>query len=190
MVLHHNYFFLVLSAINKKIFFMKKLVYLLIALPYFAMAHNINKTTVSHLDTKKYMGLWYEIARYDTWFQKGLSNCTAYYTLKDNGKIEVLNTGYKDNGQIKTAKGKAKLTKEEGKLKVSFFLFFYGDYWILDIEPLEYSWVVVGSKSDKYLWIMARKPYLEPQILKEIMHNLEQRGYNTNNLLFSNSPAF
>lgn len=84
-----------------------------------------------------------------------MNRVTATYTLLDNGRIEVLNAGYKD-GKYKEIKGKAKQpdAADPGKLKVSFFLWFYADYYVLDIDP-DYRYVLVGSSSDKYLWIMS-----------------------------------
>lgn len=84
--------------------------------------------TVSNLDLNRYMGLWYEIARFDHSFERNLTGVTAEYRLQENGKIQVINSGHKDslNGELKRAKGKAKQPNpaEPGKLKVSFFLFF------------------------------------------------------------------
>lgn len=111
----------------------------------------VDNTTVRQLDLKRFMGRWYEIARYDHKFERGMTNVTATYTLLDNGRIEVVNEGLKD-GKRKTANGKGKLpdTSEPGKLKVAFFLWFYADYYVLDIAP-DYSYALVGSSSDKYL---------------------------------------
>ena len=131
------------------------------------------------------MGKWYEIARYDHRFEKDMTNVSATYTLLDNGRIEVLNAGYK-NGEYKEIKGKAKQPNPDdpGKLKVSFFLWFYSDYYILDIAP-DYSHVIIGSSTDKYLWIMSREPVLPDNILSELIEKIRQRGYDTDRLVFS-----
>lgn len=120
----------------------------------------IDNRTVAQFDVSRFMGKWYEIARYDHRFEKGMSRVTATYTLLPNGRIEVLNSGYKD-GKYKEITGKAKQPdpNDPGKLKVSFFLWFYADYYVLDIDP-DYRYVLIGSSSDKYLWIMSREEKL------------------------------
>lgn len=145
----------------------------------------IDNSTIETLDVARFMGKWYEIARYDHRFEKDMTNVSATYTLLDNGRIEVLNAGYK-NGEYKEIKGKAKQPNPDdpGKLKVSFFQWFYSDYYILDIAP-DYSHVIIGSSTDKYLWIMSREPVLPDNILSELIEKIRQRGYDTDRLVFS-----
>lgn len=145
----------------------------------------IDNSTIETLDVARFMGKWYEIARYDHRFEKDMTNVSATYTLLDNGRIEVLNAGYK-NGEYKEIKGKAKQPNPDdpGKLKVSFFLWFYSDYYILDIAP-NYSHVIIGSSTDKYLWIMSREPVLPDNVLSELIEKIRQRGYDTDRLVFS-----
>lgn len=145
----------------------------------------IDNSTIETLDVARFMGKWYEIARYDHRFEKDMTNVSATYTLLDNGRIEVLNAGYK-NGEYKEIKGKAKQPNPDdlGKLKVAFFLWFYSDYYILDIAP-DYSHVIIGSSTDKYLWIMSREPVLPDNILSELIEKIRQRGYDTDKLVFS-----
>ena len=145
----------------------------------------IDNSTIETLDVARFMGKWYEIARYDHRFEKDMTNVSATYTLFDNGRIEVLNAGYK-NGEYKEIKGKAKQPNPDdpGKLKVSFFLWFYSDYYILDIAP-DYSHVIIGSSTDKYLWIMSREPVLPDNVLSELIEKIRQRGYDTDRLVFS-----
>ena len=99
----------------------------------------INKTVVKELDIQKYLGTWYEIARYDHSFERGLVGVTAKYSMRDDGKIKVLNSGYKNSldGKFSQAVGKAKIPdpiNAPAKLKVSFFLFFYGDYYVMELD--------------------------------------------------------
>lgn len=145
----------------------------------------IDNSTIETLDVARFMGKWYEIARYDHRFEKDMTNVNATYTLLDNGRIEVLNAGYKD-GEYKEIKGKAKQPNPDdpGKLKVSFFLWFYSDYYILDIAP-DYSHVIIGSSTDKYLWIMSREPVLPDNVLSKLIEKIRQRGYDTDRLVFS-----
>ena len=143
----------------------------------------VNSTTPT-LDIQRFMGRWYEIARYEHRFEKGMTHVSATYTLSGNGKIEVLNEGLKE-GKHKQIKGRAKQPnpQDPGKLKVSFFLWFYSDYYVLYIDP-EYRYLLVGSSSDKYLWIMSREKSLAKETLDQLLDKLRVRGYDTDKLLF------
>lgn len=144
----------------------------------------VDNSTVKQLDLEKLMGRWYEIARYDHRFERGMSHVTATYSLLGDGRIKVVNEGVR-NGKRKTARGKGKQPDalQPGKLKVSFFLWFYADYYVLDIAP-DYSYVLVGSSSDKYLWIMSRTKTLPQPLLHSLLDNLRLRGYDTSKLIF------
>jgi len=146
----------------------------------------MNLSTIKELDLEKYMGTWYEIARYDHSFERGLVGVTADYSLRPDGKITVINQGYKTSldGKLSRAKGKAKQPdlNEPGKLKVAFFLFFFADYFILELEK-EYQWALIGSSSDKYLWILSRTPQLPPETLEKILNLAQKRGYDTDKLI-------
>lgn len=112
----------------------------------------MNTTTVKELDLERYLGTWYEIARFDHKFERGLQGVTATYSMREDGKVKVLNQGYENtlDGKLSVAEGKAKLTDEPGKLKVSFFWIFYADYFVMELDK-DYQWALIGSKSDKYL---------------------------------------
>lgn len=140
----------------------------------------IDKTTVKEFNVQKYLGTWYEIARYQHSFEKELVGVTATYTLKENGKIEVLNQGFLKTleGKLKVAKGKAKLTDQSGKLKVSFFLFFYADYNILELDQEDYQWAMIGSSTPDYFWILSRKPSIPDELYLKILQKAESRGYD------------
>ena len=144
----------------------------------------IDNSTVSALDLSRFMGKWYEIARYEHRFEKGMTHVSATYTMNENGKIRVRNEGLKD-GKHKEVNGRTKQPnpKDPGKLKVAFFLWFYADYYVLDIDP-DYRYVLVGSSSDKYLWIMSRTPTLPQATLNQLVEQLRQRGYDTSRLVF------
>ncbi len=144
----------------------------------------INKTTINELDLNRYLGTWYEIARFPHSFEKDLVGVTATYSLGKNGKIEVLNQGYKKslNGERKSAYGKAKLTNAPGKLKVSFFLFFYAEYNILELDT-NYQWALIGSKTPNYLWILSRSPHMEKELYDELKKKAKERGYDLSRLL-------
>ena len=143
-----------------------------------------DNSTTPTLDIRRFMGRWYEIARFEHRFEKGMTHVSATYTLSGNGKIEVLNEGLKE-GKHKQIKGRAKQPnpQDPGKLKVSFFLWFYSDYYVLYIDP-EYRYLLVGSSSDKYLWIMSREKSLAKETLDQLLDKLRVRGYDTDKLLF------
>lgn len=144
----------------------------------------IDNSTVKVFDLGRFVGKWYEIARYDHRFEKGMTHVSATYTLLDNGKIEVFNQGIKD-GEKKEIKGKAKQPdpSDPGKLKVSFFLWFYSDYYVMEVDD-DYQYMLIGSSSDKYLWIMSREKFMDDELKQELLAKLKSRGYDTGRLVF------
>ncbi|MGL4993330.1 MAG: lipocalin family protein [Bacteroidales bacterium] len=138
-------------------------------------------------DLQRYLGKWYEIARYDHSFERGLVGVTATYSMNDNGTIRVENRGYKDNllGKQKLAVGKAKLadSKLPGMLKVSFFLWFYSDYNILYLDP-EYEYALIGSSSPKYFWILSRTPTIDNDTKEDLLRKTKALGYATEPLIW------
>lgn len=146
----------------------------------------IDNSTVKELDINRYMGTWYEIARFPHSFEKNLVGVTASYSLRDNGKIKVVNEGYKKtlDGKPSRAEGKAKIPNknEPGKLKVAFFWNFYGDYYVLELDK-DYQWVMIGSSSDKYFWILSRTPQMDPDTYEMLLANARERGYNLDKLI-------
>ena len=146
----------------------------------------LDTSTVRYLDVSRYMGKWYEIVRYENRFERGLSQVSATYTMNNDGSIHILNEGFRDGKLYKTT-GKGKYPKPEsypGRLKVSFFLWFYSDYYILELDEQAYTYAVVGSSSNKYLWILYREPVMPQLLLTELIKRLKERGYDTSRLLF------
>jgi len=145
----------------------------------------LDKTTVKSLDLNRYLGKWYEIARFPHSFEKDLVGVTATYSLREDGKIKVLNQGYKNtlDGELSVAEGKAKIPNklEPAKLKVSFFWIFYGDYNVLELDE-NYQYVMIGSSTDKYFWILSRTPQMEPAIYEMLLEKALKRGYNLDKL--------
>lgn len=145
----------------------------------------IDQTTVKELDLNRYLGTWYEIARFPHSFEKNLVGVTATYSMRDDGKIKVVNEGYKNtlDGEQSKVIGKAKIPDkaEPGKLKVSFFWFFYGDYYVLELDA-DYQYVMLGSSSDKYFWILSRTPKLAPDVYEMLLEKARKRGYNLESL--------
>ncbi|MCQ2959472.1 MAG: lipocalin family protein [Bacteroidales bacterium] len=152
-----------------------------------ACGSTINTTTVSELDLEQFMGQWYEIARFDHSFERDLVGCTADYSMQQNGMVKVVNSGYeKDfNGNFKQSIGIARRPNDEvpGRLEVSFFLWFYSDYNILYISP-DYDYVLVGSSSDKYLWILNRLPQMDPDAREKVLAVAREHGYDTRKLIW------
>jgi apolipoprotein D and lipocalin family protein len=134
----------------------------------------------------KYLGKWYEIARFDFKFERNLNNTTAEYSLKENGAIKVDNKGYNTKkGKWSQAIGKAKFVKENSiaMLKVSFFGPFYGGYNVIAIDP-EYKYALVSGSSLKYLWILSRSTSIPDKIKNEYLKVAQEIGYNTSDLLW------
>lgn len=145
----------------------------------------MNTTTVSNLDVNRFMGSWYEIARYEHSFEKGMTHVKANYSLLPDGTIRVLNSGMK-NGKKKEIEGKARKKKgsnSNSKLEVSFFLWFYSDYFVFELDD-NYQYAVIGSSSDKYLWILSRTPQLPQSTINDLLIKIKKRGYDTSKLYF------
>jgi apolipoprotein D and lipocalin family protein len=148
--------------------------------------------TVKFVDINKYLGLWYEIAKIPNRFQKNCSgNTTAEYKLRDDGKIDVINTCTESNGEKNEAKGVAKIVdkKTNSKLEVSFFSILgirpvWGDYWIIGLDK-NYEYAIVGHPKRKYGWILSRKPVLSKEKLDEAFNILKLRGYDTSKFVFT-----
>lgn len=147
----------------------------------------IDQSTVSGVDLNKYLGKWYEIARFDHSFERGLVGVTATYSLRPDGKIKVLNEGYKNtlNGKHKVAVGKAKIPdpKNLARLKVSFFLNFYADYLIMELDQAYYQYAMIGSNSDNFIWILSRTPSLPDDVYNMLIEKAKKRGYAVNDLI-------
>lgn len=148
--------------------------------------------TVDHVELPRYLGTWYEIASFPQSFQKGCTATTASYSLRDDGKITVINRCRKDtlDGKLDEAKGLARVvdTTTNAKLEVSFFRPFWGDYWIIDLDP-EYRFAVVGHPGRDYLWILAREPQLAPEVYEGILERLSEKSYDTTRLVRTLQPA-
>lgn len=167
---------------------MKRLIFAAViagVLPLSACTKDFDNSTVDEFDLSRYLGEWYEVARYDHSFERGLDNTMAEYILQDDGKVVVLNTGWK-NGKFKLAEGKAKYPDPEGEpgaLRVSFFLFFYSDYNVMMVDE-NYQISLVGSKAEKYLWILSRTPEPDPALLDMVLEEAQKRGYDTSKLIW------
>lgn len=145
-------------------------------------ASTVDNSTVQSLDLNRFMGRWYEIARFDHKFERDMQQVTTIYAIQDNGRVKVINQGLK-NGKWKTSEGKGKLTTTPGLLRVSFWGPFYSDYRVMMLAP-DYSYALIGGENDKYLWILSRSPQMRQDIRNQVLREAQRRGYNTNNLIW------
>ncbi len=147
---------------------------------------------VKPLEINRFLGTWYEIARYPHRFEKDLTGVTATYNLKENGMIEVINKGYLNSlsGQEKRAVGKAKRASNDGKghLKVSFFWIFYADYLVLELDEENYSYALIGSSSPDYLWLLSRTPHPEKAVIDRLTSRAKDLGYDLSLLEYVEQP--
>jgi len=141
------------------------------------------------VELQRYLGRWFEIARYEQSFQKGCEGVTADYSLRFDGTIAVTNRCRKPDGKIAEAQGRAKIvdSSSNAKLKVSFFGPFYGDYWVLDHAD-DYSWSVVGEPSGRYLWILSREPTPAKGKVEALIERVRNMGYDVSMLLRTKQP--
>jgi apolipoprotein D and lipocalin family protein len=140
--------------------------------------------TVEKVNINKYIGTWYEIARYEHFFEVGCLDVSATYTLRENGEIDVLNRCTKE-GELSEAKGRAYATDAtNSKLKVSFFWPFYGDYWVLMLDE-KYEYAVIGEPSREYFWILSRNKTLNEQTKEKILSKMPELGYEEKQLIWT-----
>lgn len=145
-----------------------------------------NAKAVKPFDKEKYLGKWYEIARFDFKFERHLNNTTAEYSLNNNGSIRVDNKGYNtQKNEWKQAIGKAKFVGDEhtAMLKVSFFGPFYSGYNVIAIDD-NYKYALVAGASLKYLWILSREPSIPEDIKTKYLTLAKKIGFETSNLLW------
>ena len=142
---------------------------------------------VDDFDLDRYLGTWYEIARLDHSFERGLSRVTADYSLRDDGGVIVVNRGFEESTrEWKEAEGKAYFVGEPdvGYLKVSFFGPFYGSYVIFDLDRENYEYAFVSGPDLSYLWLLARAPVVDPEIIERFTREASQLGFDTDQLIF------
>jgi apolipoprotein D and lipocalin family protein len=143
------------------------------------------------VDVDRYLGRWYEMARYEAGFQKDCEAVTADYSLTSATEIKVINSCRKGSidGEAKNATGKAKIVEgsKNAKLRVSFFGPFYGDYWVLDRGD-DYSWAIVGEPSGRYLWLLHRKANPGQEMLQAMQARATELGYDVKLLRWTKQP--
>jgi apolipoprotein D and lipocalin family protein len=166
---------------------MKKILIVLVLLLTGCVGIPENVKPVDNFKLEKYLGKWYEIARLDHRFERGLSRITADYSLRDDGGVRVLNRGYsaKEN-EWKEAEGKAYFVKgtDQGYLKVSFFGPFYGSYVVFELDHENYQYSLVCGPDKSYLWILSRTPEMKKDVQDKLVAKAAALGFDTSKLIF------
>jgi len=146
-----------------------------------------NIKPVDNFNAERYLGKWYEIARLDHSFEKGLTRVTADYSLRDDGGLKVINRGYSaKHNAWKEAEGKAYFVKgsDHGYLKVSFFGPFYGAYIIFELDHENYQYALVCGPNKSYLWLLARSPLIKDDIKDALIAKATALGFDTAKLVY------
>ncbi len=146
-----------------------------------------NVTPVEGFQLDRYLGTWYEIARLDHSFERGMSRVTAQYSLREDGGVRVLNRGFlAEKNEWKEAEGKAFFVdrSDRGFLKVSFFGPFYGSYIVMDLDKENYQYALVSGPDKSYLWILSRTPTMDRATLDHLIATARTAGFETDELLF------
>ncbi|MCQ8127533.1 lipocalin family protein [Methylomonas rivi] len=142
---------------------------------------------VTGFELSRYLGTWHEIARLDHGFERGLTQVTAEYSLREDGGVKVLNSGYNaEEQQRQTAEGKAYFIgrPDEGRLKVSFFGPFYGAYNIIALDKAAYRYAMIAGPNTDYLWILARSPSLDGAVVQSLVEKARGLGFPTQDLIY------
>jgi apolipoprotein D and lipocalin family protein len=166
---------------------MKTLLLLLVALLAGCVTQPDNIVPVEHFDTSRYLGKWYEIARLDHSFERGLSRVSAEYSLRDDGGLKVVNRGYKAaDAKWSEAIGKAYFVgaPDRGFLKVSFFGPFYGSYIVFDLDQQNYSYSLISGPDKSYFWLLARSPTLDEATKQRLVAKAQALGFDTSKLIY------
>jgi apolipoprotein D and lipocalin family protein len=143
---------------------------------------------IDNFELNRYLGKWYEIARLDHSFERGLEAVTAEYSLREDGGIRVINSGRNTDTQInQEAEGKAYFVEEPnlGHLKVSFFGPFFGSYVIFELDE-DYQTAFIAGNTTNYLWLLARTPKVSQELVDEFIARADQLGFDTSQLIFVN----
>lgn len=144
-------------------------------------------TTISNFELDRYLGTWYEIARLDHRFERGLTDVTASYSVREDGGVAVLNRGFStQDNEWDQVEGKAYFVEEAnvGQLKVSFFGPFYGGYNIIELDQDNYQYSLVCGPNRSYLWILSRTPTLDEATLDRLVQTAAELGFATEELIY------
>ena len=164
--------------------------FLLITIPFIVTACTGKPdgiVAVKGFELDRYLGTWYEIARLDHSFERGLNNITAEYSLRDDGGVKVINRGFsREDNDWQQAEGKAYFVNQtdNGHLKVSFFGPFYGSYIVFELDKKDYQYAFVSGPDTSYLWLLAREPQVEKNITELFIKRAQESGFDTSKLIY------
>ena len=142
---------------------------------------------VENFELARYLGTWYEIARLDHSFERGLSRVTAEYSLREDGGVRVVNRGYSEKErEWKEVEGKAYFVDraDQGHFKVSFFGPFYGSYLVFELDRDSYQYALVSGPDKSYFWILARRPEMDKELKERLVAKAAARGFDMSGLIF------
>jgi len=147
---------------------------------------------VAHVDLRRYMGTWYEIARLPNRYQRGCTASTATYALRSDGLVSMTDRCRLDSltgpERVITARARVADTTTNAKLEVQFIWPIWGKYWVMDLDA-DYRWAVVGHPLRKYLWVLSRTPAMDPAVYAGIVRRIAAQGYDTTMIVRTPQPV-
>ena len=167
---------------------MKKIVILFVLLATGCVSIPDNITPVTSFQIERYLGKWYEIARLDHRFERGLTQISAEYSMRPDGGLKVLNRGYsKEKQEWSEAEGRGYFVQSpnEAYLKVSFFGPFFGSYIVFELDTLNYQYALISGPDKSYFWLLARTPTIDDNLKKKLIAKAAALGFDTKKLIFS-----
>jgi apolipoprotein D and lipocalin family protein len=167
---------------------MKKIVILFVLLATGCVSIPDNITPVTSFQIERYLGKWYEIARLDHRFERGLTQISAEYSMRPDGGLKVLNRGYsKEKQEWSEAEGRGYFVQSpnEAYLKVSFFGPFFGSYIVFELDTVNYQYALISGPDKSYFWLLARTPTIDDNLKKKLITKAAVLGFDTKKLIFS-----
>ena len=144
--------------------------------------------TVGSLDLERYLGRWYEIARFQSGFEKNIYGATAEYSLREDGRVDVVNSGFKNNLDGKYTSVKAVAWRPDdsipGELVVKFFSLFKGEYLVFGLDEENYEWAIVGNNNRNFLWFLSRTPEISQELQDKMEQLAIEQGYDLSELFY------
>ena len=171
-----------------RLMLMKKIVILFVLLATGCVSIPDNITPVTSFQIERYLGKWYEIARLDHRFERGLTQISAEYSMRPDGGLKVLNRGYsKEKQEWSEAEGRGYFVQSpnEAYLKVSFFGPFFGSYIVFELDTVNYQYALISGPDKSYFWLLARTPTIDDNLKKKLITKAAVLGFNTKKLIFS-----
>jgi apolipoprotein D and lipocalin family protein len=167
---------------------MKKILILFVLLATGCVSIPDNITPVTSFQIERYLGKWYEIARLDHRFERGLTQISAEYSMRPDGGLKVLNRGYSNEKQEwSEAEGRGYFVQSpnEAYLKVSFFGPFFGSYIVFELDTVNYQYALISGPDKSYFWLLARTPTIDDNLKKKLIAKAAALGFDTTKLIFS-----